>query len=339
MDVRQLEYFLAVVDHGGFNRAAAALYLAQPSLSQAVRGLERDLGAELFHRIGRRVVLTEAGAALVEPARDAVRGLDLARAAVESVHGLRGGRVDVAALPTQAIEPLTTMVSGFAARYPEVGVTVRAAFSVRDITEMVRTGACELGLVATSGPLVTADVRVHPVVRQRFVLLAPPGGPFEPGETVGRARLEGQRVIVGQEGSGMRRFVDGLREAGVGFEIAVETEHRVAILPLVLGGAGVAVVTDAWRGLAERAGVLVLELDPTGALDVALVSRRGPLTPAARAFLAHAVPGASEGSGATAVPGAPEGSGAHWPSAARAASAVPGTGTGEAGRSGVGEGA
>jgi DNA-binding transcriptional LysR family regulator len=241
--------------------------------------------------------------------------------------------VDVAALPTQAIEPLTTMVSGFAARYPEVAVTVRAAFSVRDITEMVRTGACELGLVATSGPLVTADVRVHPVVRQRFVLLAPPGGPFEPGETVGRARLEGQRVIVGQEGSGMRRFVDGLREAGVGFEIAVETEHRVAILPLVLGGAGVAVVTDAWRGLAERAGVLVLELDPTGALDVALVSRRGPLTPAARAFLAHAVPGAPEGSGATGS------TGAHGPSAARAASAVPGTGTGEAGRTGVGEGA
>lgn len=304
MDVRQLEYFLAVVDHGGFNRASAALYVAQPSLSQSVRALERDLGAELFHRIGRRVVLTEAGAALVEPAREAVRGLDLARAAVESVQGLRTGRVDVAALPTQAIEPLTTMVSGFAARHPAVSVTVRAAFSVRDIVEMVRTGACELGLVATSGPLVTADVRVHPVVRQRFVLLAPPGGPFAPGETVGRAGLEGRRVIVGQEGSGMRRFVDELREAGVGFEIAVETEHRVSILPLVLGGAGVAVVTDAWRGLAERAGVLVLDIEPADALDVSLVSRRGPLTPAARAFLDHAVPPPPEASGPPDTSGA-----------------------------------
>lgn len=66
MDIRQLEYFLAIVDRGGFNRAASALYVSQPSLSQAVRALERDLGSELFHRIGRRAVLTEAGRALIE---------------------------------------------------------------------------------------------------------------------------------------------------------------------------------------------------------------------------------------------------------------------------------
>jgi DNA-binding transcriptional LysR family regulator len=63
VDARQLEYFLAVVDHGGVNRAAAALYLAQPSLSQSIRALERDLGHQLFHRVGRRLVLTDAGQA------------------------------------------------------------------------------------------------------------------------------------------------------------------------------------------------------------------------------------------------------------------------------------
>ncbi|MEU1853423.1 LysR family transcriptional regulator, partial [Streptomyces sp. NPDC019990] len=78
MDIRQLEYFLAIVDRGGFSRAASALYVSQPSLSQAVRALERDLGSELFHRIGRRAVLTEAGRALIEPAREAVRGLETA---------------------------------------------------------------------------------------------------------------------------------------------------------------------------------------------------------------------------------------------------------------------
>jgi DNA-binding transcriptional LysR family regulator len=67
MDIRQLEYFLAIVDHGGFNRAASALYVSQPALSQTVRSLERDLGAALFHRIGKRAVLTEAGTALIEP--------------------------------------------------------------------------------------------------------------------------------------------------------------------------------------------------------------------------------------------------------------------------------
>lgn len=288
MDVRQLEYFLAVVDHGGVNRAAAALHLSQPSLSQAIRMLERDLGSDLFHRIGRRVVLSDAGRALVEPAREAVRGLDLARSAVEAVRGLRRGRVDVAALPTQAIEPLTGLVAGFTERHPEVSVSIRGALTNRDAVQMVRTGTCELGVVATESPHPGTEVHVYPLVRQSFVLLAPRGGPFPPGAPVRVADLAGRRLIVGHRGSGMRRFADRLIAEGLDAHIAVETEHRVSILPLVLGGAGFAVVTDAWRELAEQTGVLALDLEPTDHLHVALISRKGPLTAAARAFVEHA---------------------------------------------------
>ncbi|MFF7467628.1 LysR substrate-binding domain-containing protein [Streptomyces sp. NPDC008092] len=289
MDVRQLEYFLAVVDHGGFNRAASVLYLSQPSLSQAVRALERDLGSELFHRIGRRAVLTEAGRALIEPAREAVRSLQLARASVESVHGLRSGRVDIAAMPSQAIEPLTGFIRSFARSHPSVSVRVQAAFTPRDVTEMVRTGASELGLLASPVGLANGDVRTYPLSDQRFVLLAPPDGPFPPGVPVRHDQLSGHRLIAGQQGTGMRRFVDDLLSEGVALTVGVETEHRVAILPLVLGGAGLAVVTDSWRGWAERSGALVLDLEPGTSLHVALVSRRAPLTPAAAAFLDDAL--------------------------------------------------
>ncbi|MEU3016072.1 LysR substrate-binding domain-containing protein [Nocardiopsis sp. NPDC007018] len=290
--MRQLEYFLAVVDHGGVNRAAAALHLSQPSLSQALRTLERDLGSDLFHRIGRRLVLNDSGHALVGPAREAVRGLDLARSAVEAVRGLRRGRVDVAALPTQSIEPLTGLVAGFTERHPDVSVSIRGALTNRDAVQMVRTGACELGVVATGDPLGDPGVDVLPLVRQAFVLLAPADGPFRPGVPVPAAALTGHRLIVGHEGSGMRRFADRLLAEGLDARIVVESEHRVSILPLVLGGAGLAVVTDAWRGLAEQAGALVLDLEPTDHLDVALISRRGPLTAAARAFVDHAASGA-----------------------------------------------
>ncbi len=76
MDIRQLKFFLAVADHNGFSRAAGHLMVAQPSLSQAIATFERELGMPLFHRIGRRVVLSEAGAALVGPARVVLRDLD-----------------------------------------------------------------------------------------------------------------------------------------------------------------------------------------------------------------------------------------------------------------------
>ncbi|MFF4054067.1 LysR family transcriptional regulator [Streptomyces chartreusis] len=286
MDVRHLEYFLAAVDHGSFNRAAASLYLSQPSLSQAIRILERDLGSELFHRIGRRVVLTEAGVALVEPARAAIRSMQLARTSVESVHGLVTGRLEIAAMPSQAVSPLTEMISRFIRAYPGVSVTVRAAFTAREVTEMVRTGAAELGILASAGESQATEVCTHPLSEQRFILLAPPDGPFPPDTTaVGMEDLAGHRLVVGQQGTGMRQYVDDLRAGGVDVTLAVETEHRVAILPLVLAGAGLAVVTEAWRELARQTGVLALDLEPPTSLKVALVSRHGATTPAAEAFL------------------------------------------------------
>ncbi|WP_371749552.1 LysR family transcriptional regulator [Streptomyces sp. NBC_01283] len=289
MDVRQLEYFLAIVDHGGFNRAASALYLSQPSLSQAVQALERDLGSSLFHRIGRRAVLTEAGSALIEPARAAVRSLQTARASVTAVHELREGCLDIAAMPSQAVEPLTTMIRAFRGRYPGVSVNIRAAFTSGDVVDMVRTGAAELGLLATSGPLTGKEVVTHAVGEQRFVLVTPPDGPFSAGRPVACEELAGQQLIVGQRGTGMRAYVDGLRERGIDFAIAAETEHRVAILPLVLAGAGLAVVTESWRTMAERAGALVLDIEPRTTLQIALVSRRAEQAPAAHAFLTCAL--------------------------------------------------
>ncbi|MFJ6569399.1 LysR family transcriptional regulator [Streptomyces sp. NPDC091292] len=294
MDIRQLEYFLAIVDSGGFNRAAAALYVSQPSLSQAVRALERDLGSDLFHRIGRRAQLTEAGRALIEPAREAVRSLETARASVASVHELRAGRLDVASMPSQAVEPLTTLISAFSDRHPGVVVAVKAVFTTRDVIDAVRTGAVELGLLATSGRLPEKEVATVALGRQRFVLLVPPGDPLAGRQSVAREELAGRRLIVGQPGTGMRAYVDSLREQGIAYEVAAEIEHRVALLPLVLAGVGLAVVTESWRRLARQAGTHVLDIEPATALNVGLASRRGPLSPAAAAFL-HAARGAPTG--------------------------------------------
>jgi DNA-binding transcriptional LysR family regulator len=285
VDARQLEYFLAVVDHGGMSRAAHALYIAQPSLSQAVRVLERDLGTSLFDRVGRRLVLTQAGHALVEPARQIVRGLAAARAAVDAVGGLEAGEVEIAAMPSQAVEPLSGMIRRFTARHPGLRVAVRAAFTPDDVLGMVRGGVTELGLAAGPEPLEAAGLKVVPCGRQRFVLVAGPDAPFPDGEPVARELLAGRRFIVGRPGTGMRRLVEDIRVSGVEVVPVVETEHREAILPLVLGGVGMAVLADSWTSLAQRAGVRVFVLDPPAHLHVALVSR-ATLTPTAAAFVA-----------------------------------------------------
>ncbi|MFJ6756183.1 MULTISPECIES: LysR family transcriptional regulator [unclassified Streptomyces] len=296
MDFRQLTYFLAIVDQGGFNRAAAALYVSQPSLSQAVQGLERDVGSRLFHRMGRRVVLTEAGTALVPRAREALHALELARASVGAVRELRAGRLEIAAMASPTVEPLSTMVQRFTERHPAVSLSLRVALTREDVVEMVRTGGCELGLLTTSSPLPSREVVPHHVGEDRLVLVAPVDGPFPPGQAVQREQLEGHRLIVGQRGTGIRAYVDDLKAQGIDVRIAVETEHRMAFLPLVLAGVGLAVVTESWADLSERAGALVLDLEPASLQHNILVSRNAQLTPAAGAFLEIAVPPAHRSS-------------------------------------------
>ncbi|MEU4273159.1 LysR family transcriptional regulator [Streptomyces sp. NPDC026092] len=290
MDFRQLTYFLAIVDHGGFTRAAASLYVSQPSLSQAIQALERDVDGHLFHRIGRRVVLTEAGTALVPRAREALHALELARAGVGAVRELRGGRLEIAAMASPTIQPLSAMVQRFTERFPAVSLSLRVALTHEDVVERVRGGGCELGLLTTSSPLPSRDVVAHPVGDDRLVLVTPKGGPFPAGQAVRREQLAGHRLIVGQRGTGIRAYVDDLQAQGIDVRIAVETEHRMAFLPLVLGGVGLAVVTESWADLSERAGALVLDLEPACVQYNVLVSRRDQLTPAARAFLEIAVP-------------------------------------------------
>ncbi|MBN6041133.1 LysR family transcriptional regulator [Amycolatopsis sp. 195334CR] len=285
MDARQLRYFLAVVDAGSVHRAAEQLYVAQPSVSQALRALERDLGSLLFHRTGRRLVLTAAGHALVAPAREVMRDLDLARATVEAVDGLLGGELVIAAMPSQSVSPLTGLIAAFAAAHPGVQLSVRAASTPADVQRMLTTGDAELGVVAASPdapPL--PELEALELETQSFALLARDDGMLPPSDPVRPAEPAGAALIVGQQGTGMRSVADAVRREAPGSRFAVEVEHREAVLPLVLAGVGIAVVSDSWRALAKSAGAAVRALDCPDRLRVCLVSRRGRLSPAAAAF-------------------------------------------------------
>ncbi|PRY59540.1 LysR family transcriptional regulator [Glycomyces artemisiae] len=288
MDARQLGYFLAVVDHGGFGKAAEQIHIAQPSLSQAIANLERSLGVELFHRVGRGVVLSDAGRRLVEPARQVLRDLETARDAALSVRELERGRLDMVSMPSPGIEPLTAMMTRFVERYPGIVVNVEGAFTADEVVAHVRTGASEVGLLGSAEDLRTAELRMVPIESQPLVLISPPGADLPPGGTVGREDFRGLRLIASQRGSIMRRFVDDLLADVDGVRLAAEIAHRTSILPLVLAGFGHAVMPASWTPLAERTGAAVRRIEPAWHLHVSLVCRPEGLSPAARAFVAMA---------------------------------------------------
>ncbi|MDQ0210543.1 LysR family transcriptional regulator [Arthrobacter bambusae] len=287
MDTRKLKYFLAVVDHDGFNRAAEHLLIAQPSLSQTIAGLEKELGVPLFHRIGRRAVLSEAGKELVGPARLVMRDLDAAQSAVESLQGIRSGRLDIITMPSPGIEPLTSMIAAFTKVYPAVRLNVSAAFTPEEVIESVRNGSSEIGLAGSPTPILVPGVEVIELEKQPLILIVnPQADSFGAEQTaIQREDLGGQRIIASQRGSLMRWLVDDALAHGVEVEIVVEVAHRTSILPLVLAGVGHAVMPSSWAPTAHKAGLRTMLIEPVTHLDVAVLSRKDNLTPAAKAFL------------------------------------------------------
>src|ERR1700748_632216 len=110
MELRQVEYVLAVVDRGSFTKAAAAMGVSQPSLSDGIRRLEEELDVRLFHRLGRSVGLTAAGDASVGPARQLARDRNAVIESVAEVRSVRTGTLDFVALSTLAADPLGRLV-------------------------------------------------------------------------------------------------------------------------------------------------------------------------------------------------------------------------------------
>ncbi len=296
MDLRHLERFLAVVDHGGFTSAADEVAVSQPALSQTIKELETELGIPLFERLGRRVRVTPAGHALIEPARQALRDVETGRAAVAAVAGVNAGTLSLCSLPTLAADPLARMVGQFRSLNPGVQVDLAAPEDSSDLVDMIRDGRCEAGL--TESVDVPPDLTGHGIGTQALLLILPPGlggwgNPLDDGgsgpgaaPSVSMADLVELPFVAAPTGTSTRRLlVESFAAAGAAPRVSVVTAQRDAILPLVLAGAGAALVPEPIAAVARALGATVARPMPAVVRSIAVVHRPGPLAPAVERFV------------------------------------------------------
>jgi DNA-binding transcriptional LysR family regulator len=303
MELRQLRYLVAVADEGSVTAAARAMLVAQPSLSQAVKALERSLGAPLLHRVGRGVVLTSTGEAVVAAARDALRAADAVPAAVTAASGLLVGRLDVVSLPTLAVDPLAPLLGELRRRHPPLTVRLVQPETTADLVELVRSGRCELGLTELTSPSRSAGAgdaprSVHglaalPLAHQELFATFPPdgaGGP-SPGSrrTASLSQLAELPLVTSPVGTSTRHLIEAaLADIGRAARVVVETDQREAIVPLVISGAGVAVLPTRQAEAAAAQGARVRPFRPPLRRLLGIVHRPAPLSPPAAAFMALA---------------------------------------------------
>ncbi|WP_211762333.1 LysR family transcriptional regulator [Kutzneria sp. CA-103260] len=243
MQLHQLAYFVAVADTRHFTRAAERMRVAQPSLSQQVRALERDVGAELFHRIRGNLSLTEAGETLLPFARRMLAEAESAYQAVRELDELGRGRVRLGATPSLCTGLLPAMLAGFRTAYPGIELTVHESGS-RDLQTELSEGALDLAIIVDSRLRDESRLSTLPLLIEELVVISAMDRPAP----VRRARvrisdLRDRPLVMFRRGYDLRdATVNACRAEGFEPSFAIEGGEMDAVLEFVRAGMGIAVV-------------------------------------------------------------------------------------------------
>jgi DNA-binding transcriptional LysR family regulator len=284
MELRQLQYFVAVVRHGQFTRAAEELWITQPALSQQVRRLEAELGVALLRRTSRGVLPTPAGEELLARAETVLAELEHARAEMDRHAGATRGRVRVAATAADAPR-LPEALAAFHRAHPALQVALRHA-SAAEVVALAQRGSVDVAVAGLDGPppagLVAstlADEPMHAIVA--------PDDPLAAGRRATLAELRGRPFILPEPDTPLRRTVMNACQA-VGFSPVplFEVSEPGAVRHLAHAGLGVAVVPASWlAGPGAEVGVVALESPPRH--RVALLTAATGISPAGELLRAH----------------------------------------------------
>jgi DNA-binding transcriptional LysR family regulator len=242
MELRQLEYFVAVVEEANFTRAAERVHISQSGVSAQIRALERELGAELIDRSGRTATLTAAGEAALGHARETLTCVDAVRRAVDDVSGLIRGRLAVGMVTGCTITPLFDALAAFHHAHPGVEISLLEDTSDR-LAASVRSGALDLALVGTAGT-PPPDLEHLTIFSEGLVAAVPAGHPLASRGRAALADVVAHPVVCLPSGTGVRAvFDESCATASLSPEVAFQASAPDAVADLAVRGMGVAILS------------------------------------------------------------------------------------------------
>lgn len=289
MEIRQLQYAIQIAAEKNFSRAAEKLHIAQPSLSQQLSKLERELGVLLFHRNTNTVELTYAGSVFVEKAQKIVDMLGEIKQEMDDISQLRKGKLVIGSMPITGAHMLPLVLPVFQHRYPEIEIVLLEETSA-NLAQLTAEGRTDLSLLSL--PLQEPSLDYEVLVEEEIRLAVPPRHPLameaSPNGTIRLEQFREEPFIVMKKGQGLRKMViDLCQEAGFAPRIVFESSNIETVQSLVAAGMGVAIVpsmVERGRWSAFSPAYFTIDGQPTRALVIA--RRKGRyLSKAADAFI------------------------------------------------------
>ena len=244
MDLRRLEIFVKVAELGSFSRAAEALFLTQPTVSEHVRGLEDEVGVQLLDRLGRGTAPTRAGTLLLGYAR---RILTLAREASQAIEQFQGrvsGELMLggSSIPGEYIVP--AFIGAFRGKYPDVRISLLIGSS-REVQQWVEEGRVEIGVVGA--PPSGRALEGRQLMSDELLVVVGADHPWATRGSVSLDELKTEPMILRERGSGSREtFERALEQVGLdlgAFRIVGEIASTQAIKEAVRAGVGISLIS------------------------------------------------------------------------------------------------
>lgn len=242
MNLNQLYYFVELAHREHYIDTAKALFIAQPSLSKAIAGLERELGTRLFEKKGRNVTLTKYGRVFLEYAEQSLAALDNGIRKMHYLTGEKSGRIALGYIYTMGTEYVPGLLSSFLAQTPDLDVEfdLRVGNSTLLLAELKQE---KLDLILSSRREDEQEIQFEPVREEEMVVIVPSGHPLAGKKAIDLEETLPYPQIAFTKDSGLRPVIDKLF-AGMGKEpvVAYEIEEDGAMAGLVAAGFGIAVL-------------------------------------------------------------------------------------------------
>lgn len=278
MELRQLEYLVAVAEQANFTRAAEQLHVAQPAVSAQIQKLERELGQPLLDRSKRTVRLTGAGAAVLPYAKAALAAVVDVRRSVVELTELATGTVAIGTVTAHDVD-IPGLLADFYAAHPGVEITLSTDNS-DVLIDRLRTGALDVAIVSVGSDELLDGLEVEVVTDEAIDAAVCHDDELAGESTIGLAALAERSLIALPIGTGVRARLDqACAAAGVSARIAFEATSPMALAELAERGLGVAILPSSVSR--TRPGLHALTITPEirGRLVLAWRST-GPMNPA-----------------------------------------------------------
>jgi DNA-binding transcriptional LysR family regulator len=255
MTLRQLEMVMAVARVGSFSRAARALQLSQPGVSQGIGELEAELGVTLFRRAQARVSLTDIGRRLLPHARAALLGAGRIREASSAARGLDRGKLRLGVLTSASAVLLPRLLAAFRVRHPRIEVRTLEG-SDEEVRAWLRDEVVDVGLLTLPAPGLDTTL----LGRDRWLAVLPRLHPLGALDAVSLRQLAAEPFILARGGC-EGRLLERMRAEGLPLDVRHEVRDAGTLLALVREGRGVAVLGE-WALPAARQGLAIRPVTP-----------------------------------------------------------------------------